>query len=256
MPNPSKAGSGLPRLLRRGAAGALATACALLPGAVLLAPPLGLGEAFALKALLFFSLAVLWLGAYLPDHLPHDRLGPANRVTLGRLGLTALLGAMIGESTPALAWPALGIAALALALDGIDGWLARRGGWASAFGARFDMETDALLILVMAALAWQLDKAGAWVMLSGAMRYLFVAAGLVLPWLRGALPPSRRRKTVCVLQVLSLWLALAPFVPPPWSGGLAAAGLALLCYSFLVDIVWLSSQAGHSKTEPLPDEHR
>ena len=97
---------------------------------------------------------------------------------------------------------------------------------------------------------------GAWVMLSGAMRYLFVAAGLVLPWLRGALPPSRRRKTVCVLQVLSLWLALAPFVPPPWSGGLAAAGLALLCYSFLVDIVWLSSQAGHSKTEPLPDEHR
>ena len=38
---------------------------------------------------------------------------------------------------------------------------------ASAFGARFDMETDALLLLVLAALAWQFDKAGAWVLASG-----------------------------------------------------------------------------------------
>lgn len=245
MPTASKARQGLRRLLRRGVAGALATGCALLLGTVVLAPLLGLGDGFTVRALLLFSLAVLWLGAYLPDHLPHDRLGPANVVTLGRLGLTALLGGMIGESAPASAWPALGIAAAVLALDGVDGWLARRGGWASAFGARFDMETDALLVLVMAVLAWQSDKAGAWVLLSGAMRYLFVAAGLVLPWLRGALPPSRRRKAVCVLQVLSLWLALAPFVPPPWSGGVAVVGLLLLCYSFLVDIVWLSRQAGH-----------
>ena len=41
------------------------------------------------------------------------------------------------------------------ALDGVDGWLARRSGIASAFGARFDMEIDALLILVLAVLAWR-----------------------------------------------------------------------------------------------------
>ena len=242
-------------MLRRAAASALVTALLLLVVAAALGQALALGDGFIVKTMLLFACAALWLGVYLPDHLPHTRLGPANLVTLGRLGLTALLGGLLGESQPAIAWLALGIAALALVLDGVDGWLARRGGWTSAFGARFDMETDALLIMLMAVLTWQLDKAGAWVLLSGAMRYMFVAAGLVLPRLRAALPPSRRRKTICVLQVVSLWLALAPFVPPPWSGGLAAVGLVLLCYSFLVDLVWLSRQAGHAREEPLTDEH-
>jgi phosphatidylglycerophosphate synthase len=39
-----------------------------------------------------------------------------------------------------------------LALDGLDGWLARRFGLASAYGARFDMEVDGFLILVLALL--------------------------------------------------------------------------------------------------------
>ena len=39
---------------------------------------------------------------------------------------------------------------LLLALDGLDGWAARRQGLVSAFGARFDMEVDALLILALA----------------------------------------------------------------------------------------------------------
>ena len=50
----------------------------------------------------------------------------------------------------------------------------------SAFGARFDMEVDALLIQVLAVLAWQWDKAGPWVLMSGLLRYVFVAAGWVL----------------------------------------------------------------------------
>ena len=43
----------------------------------------------------------------------------------------------------------LALAGLVLLLDGVDGWLARRGGWCSRFGARFDMETDALLVLLI-----------------------------------------------------------------------------------------------------------
>ena len=99
-----------------------------------------------------------------------------------------------------------------MALDGVDGALARGRGEASEFGARFDMETDALLILVLAALVWQHDKAGAWILLAGLLRYLFVAASYVLPWLGAALPPSRRRQTVCVVQIVSLIGALAPLV--------------------------------------------
>lgn len=255
MPTPSKAREGLAGLIRQAVASAVAMGGLLLVVAAAIGHAATLGDGFVVKTLLLFACTTTWLGIYLPDHLPHARLGPANLVTLGRLALTGLLGGLLGESSVATAWLALGTAALVLALDGVDGWLARRGGWASAFGARFDMETDALLILLMAALAWQLDKAGAWVLLSGALRYLFVAAGLVFARLKRPLPCSRRRKLVCVLQVLSLLLALAPVVPMPWSNGLAAAGLLLLCYSFLVDIVWLSRQPGPLHEEPINDEH-
>ena len=99
-------------------------------------------------------------------------------------------------------------------LDGVDGWLARRSGLASAFGARFDMEVDALLIMALAILAWQHGKAGSWVLLSGLLRYAFVAAGWLAPWMSRPLPPSRRRQTVCVVQIAGLCAAVAPIVPP------------------------------------------
>jgi phosphatidylglycerophosphate synthase len=215
----------------------------LIPLALLLAQALGLGAAYPLKAAVAYAL-VLALFAFLPDHLPHQRLGPANQVTLGRGVLTALLAGLLGEgSGAAVAWTALGLALAAEALDGVDGWLARRRGWVSAFGARFDMETDALLTLVLALLVWSLDKAGAWVLAAGLMRYAFVAAGHWLPWLAHPLPPSRRRKAVCVVQVLTLTLALVPLLPAGPSAALAAAGLTLLTYSFAVDLLWLGRWA-------------
>ncbi len=95
------------------------------------------------------------------------------------------------------------IASVAAALDGVDGWIARRTRTASAFGARFDMETDALLILVLSALVWRSGKAGAWVLASGLMRYAFVAAATIWPWMQEPLEPSRRRQAVCVVQVVA-----------------------------------------------------
>jgi phosphatidylglycerophosphate synthase len=126
----------------------------------------------------------------------------------------------------------------------LDGYLARRWGWASPFGARFDMEVDALLVAVLAILLWSLGKAGPWVLAAGFLRYLFVAAGYLWPLLRHPLPPSRRRQAICVVQVLTLTLALAPLLPPVLSAAVAAGGLALLCYSFAVDTLWLARQAG------------
>jgi phosphatidylglycerophosphate synthase len=126
-----------------------------------------------------------------------------------------------------------------LTLDGLDGWLARRGGWASAFGARFDMETDALLVMVLSALVWDLDKAGAWVLLAGLARYLFVASARIWSWLARPLPPTRERQTFCVILVAALLLALAPPLQPPISAWVAAIGLAGVSYSFGIDVLWL-----------------
>jgi hypothetical protein len=96
---------------------------------------------------------------------------------------------------------------------------------------------------VLAALAWQHGKAGVWILAAGLLRYLFVAASYAGPWLGAALPPSRRRQVVCVVQIATLIGALVPLVVPPWSVALALTGLVVLLWSFGVDVVWLARRA-------------
>lgn len=172
---------------------------------------------------------------------PHPRLGPANVVTFARAGFACLIAAMV--LAPALSsvwWYTIFVLALvALVLDGIDGWASRRTGLVSQFGARFDMEVDSLLVLILSASACFHGKAGGWVLLIGVMRYLFVATGLVVPALRRSLMPSVRRQAVCVFQVGTLSILLLPEIVPPASTALAAAALAALTWSFAIDVHWL-----------------
>jgi phosphatidylglycerophosphate synthase len=190
----------------------------------------------------YLVMAVL-IGHFAPE--PRRGLGWANRVTLVRGMLVALLAGTLAE--PDLlarhAVPFAGLALLVLALDGVDGWVARRTGTTTAFGARFDMEVDALLILVLCLALVALDKAGPWVLGIGAMRYSFVMAGAFLPWLRAPLPESLRRKAVCVWQVAALMLGLLPAVGPAATTWLAATALAGLIGSFSVDVGWLYRHA-------------
>jgi len=233
------------RALRRSAlATAVALGLLLAGGAVLLAEWAGLSRALAPKALAVFAVGVVLVLAELPAHLPRQPFGLANRVTLGRLGLVALLAAMLGEGVASVAWPAVVVATLAAVLDAVDGPLARRTGLDSPFGARFDMETDALLMLVLALLAWQLGKAGGWIVAAGLLRYAFVGASRAWRWLGRPLPPSLRRKAICVIQIVTLIVALAPIIPVAASEVIAGAGLVLLLYSFAVDVAWLRRRAG------------
>ena len=161
-------------------------------------------------------------------------------MTALRALLVSFTVALIGErSSAGLAAAAAAVAVLVTILDGVDGWLARRTAMVSAFGARFDMEVDALLILALSILTWQYGKAGAWVLASGLLRYVFVAAGWTWTWLGAPLPSSSRGKVICVLQIAGLALAVSPLVSWPASAAVAAASLAALAYSFFVDVVWL-----------------
>lgn len=181
---------------------------------------------------------VLWLAS---TRLASPRFGAANSVTLARGALTVLLLALVGiEADVPLAWTIVALAAVAASLDAVDGAVARSRAEASAFGARFDMEVDALLILVLAGLVFQHGKAGAWILLAGLLRYAFVAASWVWPWFGAELPPSRRRQAVCVVQIVSLIGALAPILAAPWSAVLAFAGLVFLVWSFGIDVAWLA----------------
>jgi phosphatidylglycerophosphate synthase len=195
---------------------------------------------YAAKAAIVVGAMALVIAPRVRRHHPFARLGPANQVTSVRALLVALLAAMIGEpQTPALAAAAVFLATAVTLLDGVDGWLARRTAMTSPFGARFDTEIDALLIQVLAILAWAYGKAGAWVLLSGLLRYMFVGAGRIWPWMRRPLAPTRRARAVCVVQIAGLVLAVAPFVRSPFSDAIAGASLLLLSYSFLVDVLRL-----------------
>jgi len=168
------------------------------------------------------------------------RFGAANTVTAVRAVLVALAATAIGRPpAPSVAWRLVAAAIVATVLDGVDGWAARTLGQSSAFGARFDMEVDAALIMVLSVVAWAWGKAGAWVILSGLLRYLFVAAGWIWPWMSRALEPKRRRQTVCVIQVVALIVVVSPIAMPPFSTIAAAVALAALVWSFAIDTAWL-----------------
>ena len=201
---------------------------------------LGLTPQFPLRVTLLFTFGAAGVAILAAKHLPPGSFGPANRVTLARGAMTALLLAMFAENAnPVVAWFTVTVALAALALDGVDGWLARRHGDSSDFGARFDMETDALLIFSIAVLTWQHGKAGAWILAAALLRYGFVASSYLLPWLKRPLPNSRRRRVICVVQILTLIFSLLPIVPSSLSWAVALSGLVLLSASFAIDIEWL-----------------
>jgi phosphatidylglycerophosphate synthase len=154
----------------------------------------------------------------------------------------ALVCGFVDEAaTSVVAMSAVWIGLVVTTMDGVDGWLARRTRMAGPFGARFDMEVDALLILALAVLVWQHGKAGPWVVASGLLRYMFVIGGWMTPRMRRPLPDSRRRQTICVVQIAGLLIALWPGVVPPVSDIVSAAALLVLVCSFAVDTWWLLS---------------
>ncbi len=164
-------------------------------------------------------------------------LTPADRVTLGRGLLVMLLIGLLPAAGGLRAEPVLpfALALTAVLLDGLDGLVARRLNCVTRAGARFDMELDAVLLLVLSVWVVQLGLAGAWVLGIGAWRYVFVLAGRLRPELRRPLAPSQRRRVICGIQGVGLSVCLAPGFPPAWVPLLAGALLALLSYSFLVD---------------------
>lgn len=228
------------------ATGELAAGLGALIGLIMLLRYLTLSP-----APLHLSALVIYLGmAGLVFHFwPARRgLGWANRVTLARGVLVALVAGTLAapDFAERNAWAVFAIALLALGLDGLDGLVARRTGSETRFGARFDMELDAFFILALCLLMVLQEKAGAWVIAIGAMRYLFVLAAYAYPWLGAELPVSYRRKAVCVCQVSALMICLLPFVTPVWSSLVLSAALGLLALSFILDIVRLARRASKS----------
>jgi len=129
--------------------------------------------------------------------------GWGNWATATRSTLIAFVTALVITSfTSPISVPLLVVvAAIALVLDGVDGWVARRTHSETELGARFDMEVDAFLLLVLSVYVAQL--LGWWVLAIGLLRYVFVVAGWLLPWMRATLSGSPSSN--CSASSSSIW---------------------------------------------------
>ncbi len=171
-------------------------------------------------------------------HYRADRLTRADWVTLARaavaFGVAALVADSFGQPVPVTTLVSL--SALALALDAVDGWVARRTG-TGKLGAQFDGEVDAFLILVLS--VYVARSAGAWVLAIGTARYAFLAAGSPLRWMRAPLPPRFWRKVVAATQGIVLTVAAAGVLPAAVTTAALVVALVLLFESFGRDVLWL-----------------
>jgi hypothetical protein len=172
------------------------------------------------------------------SHFGADRLTPADWVTLARATLATAVAALVADSFahPVPVGTLVSLAAAALVLDAIDGWVARRTAIGS-LGARFDAEVDAFLILVLS--VYVARSVGAWVLLIGAARYAFLLVGWLLPWMREPLPPRYWRKFVAATQGIVLTVVAANALPSAVNRAGLVCALVLLAESFGRDIWWL-----------------
>src|ERR1700756_3710313 len=113
---------------------------------------------------------------------------PADWITLTRMVLIAGVAGLVADSfgRPVSTTALVTLSSVALALDAVDGLVARWTGTATPLGARIDGEADAFLILLLSIVVSQ--DYGAWVLAIGAARYALLLAGWLIPWLGAAVP--------------------------------------------------------------------
>jgi phosphatidylglycerophosphate synthase len=169
--------------------------------------------------------AVLTFGAvlvsYRSRYTPSGSFGAANVLTGLRLGAVlalAMAGRDVSSREVAL------VVATVMVLDGVDGVVARRSGTASEFGAHFDVEVDALLVLVLGAVLWQRGRLGPWILWPGLLRYVYVLVLAVTP-ARGQAPRSLLGRLGFGAIVAGL---LGAFLDSGDAGTLAAVGGTVL----------------------------
>lgn len=196
-----------------------------------------------------------WMDATTPPVPPRIApLTPADRVTLIRAMMTAAAAVLVTLGLagvfPLRSWPLMLLLILTLALDGVDGAVARRTGTVTARGARWDMEVDAALLLTV---CLAVVPYAPWALGIGLARYLHGLGAYARPAWAMPLPFRQSRRIIGVLQGVALAIAVAPVVPIPLARIVVAAALALLMFSFGRDIAY---QERHGSRSPRRDTAR
>lgn len=170
-------------------------------------------------------------------------LGLADYLTLVRGLFICVLGGFLSSPQPGgwLAWiPGL-LYLTVVSIDGVDGFLARRLGQASAFGEILDREFDGLGTAIATLLAYQYGKVPVFYLPVAGFYYAF-QIGLWLYRKMGrpvsVLQKSNYRKILGGLNSVFLSVALWPVLGPPASFIAATILMVFIITSFIKD--WLA----------------
>jgi phosphatidylglycerophosphate synthase len=216
-----------------------------------LAGTVGLGGAGALAGSAYGA-AVVGLLARALRRSGAAALGPADLVTLARSVLVGGVAALVADSStgPDRVGALTALAVVALVLDAVDGPVARGTRTVSAVGARFDMEVDSVLVLLLSACVAR--SLGGWVLAIGSVRYAYWFAGRAMPWLRRPVRPRYWCKVVAAVQGIVLVAAAAEVLPRLVVVLALVVVAALLVESFGREawFLWRSHRAG-SAGEPV-----
>jgi len=206
--------------------------------------------AFALAAAMHepWPVAVVGLGSFASliarargAWTPRGVFGWANVITSVRLLLVLALAAGAHRAAGEF-WAASGL--VIFGLDWLDGWVARKAELQGAFGAHFDMETDALLVLVLCLELWQRGRFGPWILASGLLRYVYVCSLALVPPRSGEVPRSLLGRYAFAISIgglcSGLWLA-----GPLGTGG-AALGTLAVVLSFAHSFHWSYARSSDS----------
>jgi CDP-diacylglycerol--glycerol-3-phosphate 3-phosphatidyltransferase len=187
---------------------------ALVAGAV--------GDAAATRWLLVagavLAVEVGLLATYLDPGRAATAFAPPNLVTLARGGLYAATAGflVVQPATPVVRWAPAACYGTGVALDFLDGRLARLTGRTTALGERLDLSFDTLGFLVAPLVGVVWGRLPALYLSLSAARYVYRAG---IGWRRhrgrpvGDLPESRVRRPLAALQMGFIAVALAPVLP-------------------------------------------
>lgn len=153
-------------------------------------------------------------------------IGYPNYVTLTRLIITFILLMNYENLTPEFLFFGF---LLAVCLDGLDGYLARKLNQSSEIGSNLDMETDSFLVLAISYIHFSNGSVGWWIMIFGGLRYIYELAFFWTDKNKEVLP-KKVRATIAVIFFISL---IATFVlPQPVANWLLVISSCLIGLSF------------------------
>jgi phosphatidylglycerophosphate synthase len=157
---------------------------------------------------------------------PLVAVGVANLLTAARLVVLLLAASWLGQLTAAYALAAF---AFNVAVDAVDGQVARRRGQATPFGAVFDREVDALFVLVAYLYFHVMHDVGAWVLLPGLIPYCYRLLAAMAPV---AIAADRKESFAAPLAALNFALLVAAAAAPAHAPLILFVSAAVVLGSF------------------------